>query len=84
LKVLPGDVKNEPRQALCGGEDGLDFYKKIIRGCLSYLDKKGFIFFEIDASAAKGIRRLLSENFLTQEVIKDYNNRDRVIFAQRR
>lgn len=82
LKYLPGDVKNEPAKALDGGEDGLDFYRKIISEAPLYFKGNGYIFFEISPEIAEGVKDILNKDFCNIEIVKDYNNRDRVISAQ--
>ena len=82
LKHLPCDVKNEPLEALDGGEDGLDFYRKIIKKAPLHLKEKGYILFEISPDVVNGVTTLLNNDFCNLELIKDYNNRERIIVAQ--
>lgn len=84
LKILDLDVKNQPHEALDGGTDGLDFYKKIIAQAPLYLRRKGFIFFEVDPSLVSVISGFLKEDFSNIDVVKDYNAKDRVISARKK
>lgn len=82
IKFLDAEVKDyEPKLALDGGEDGLDFYKKIIVQASKHLIDGGKIFFEIGINQSEAIKELLQEDFDNIEIIKDYNNIDRIIKA---
>lgn len=83
MNSLQKEVKAEPKIALDGGEDGLIFYKKLIKQSLNYLKKAGYIFMEIDPSLTDEIKKLLAKDFEKVEVKKDYQNLDRVIIARR-
>ena len=85
IDKLEVEVKNyDPKLALDGGEDGLDFYKKIVEQCPKYLNRHGKIFFEIGIDQSQSIVSLLQKDFDDIQVIKDYNKIDRVIFATKR
>lgn len=49
----------EPHLALFGGEDGLDFYKRIIPEALSYLKDGGILVFEAGHDQAEAIEAML-------------------------
>lgn len=88
FKSLPPEVKNnEPKIALFGGIDGLDYYRKIIRKSPQYLKKKGFLALEVGAGQARKVKDLiLKENNFNQdiEIIKDYLGIERVVIAYRK
>jgi len=88
FKSLPPEVKNnEPKIALFGGIDGLDYYRKIIRKSPQYLKKKGFLALEVGAGQARKVKELiLKENNFNQdiEIIKDYLGIERVVTAYRK
>ncbi len=78
---LQNEVKNyEPIIALDGGVDGLDFYKIIAKECKKYLNDGGTLLLECGIGQAEEIKGLLV-GFKTVEVIKDYENIDRIIKA---
>lgn len=78
--LMPEVREHEPRQALDGGEDGLLFYREILRGCGSYLKKGGTLFFEIGYDQGEAVRRLMEQaGFLEVCVVKDYGGMDRVV-----
>lgn len=82
INNLQVEVKNyEPRLALDGGSDGLDFYRQIIKKAPNYLNENGFLVFEIGHDEAEDILELMEKNFIV-EVYKDLNNLDRVILGQ--
>lgn len=83
LKSLEEEVVNhDPQIALDGGNSGLDFYKKIIEQAPKYLNKKGYLLFEIGINQSADIKNLLQKNFENIRIVKDYNRIDRVIIAQ--
>ena len=52
---------NEPKLALYGGEDGLDYYRRIIKEAPKHLKRGGMIFFEIGYNQAKEAGKVRSE-----------------------
>lgn len=84
IPSLMEDVKNyEPYEALCGGEDGLYFYKKIIEQSLKVLKNKGTIAFEIGYDQKDEVSDLLHQNgFMSIECYKDLYGNDRVVKAK--
>lgn len=81
ILTLQKEVKDfEPMLALDGGEDGLDFYRIIARECPKFLNEKGVILLEIGYNQGEDVKNLFSE-FSSVEIIKDYENNDRIIKA---
>ena len=77
-------VGYEPYGALYGGEDGLDFYRIIADKSGEYLNHGGRLILEIGFDQGKSVPELLERaGFENIEVIKDYNNLDRVVKAVR-
>lgn len=84
IKKLQPEIKYEPSIALDGGKDGLDFYRRIIEESPRFLKKAGFLILEMGFDQCESIKRMfkLSGKFEVKEVIKDYNNIQRVIVAR--
>ncbi|MBA7551250.1 Release factor glutamine methyltransferase [subsurface metagenome] len=85
---MPPEIKdNEPKIALSGGIDGLDYYRKIIKKSPHYLKKSGFIALEVGINQSKIVEELiLKENSFNQdiEVTNDYLGIERVVIAHRK
>lgn len=82
IENLQVEVRDyEPRLALDGGEDGLFFYRSIIKSSPEFLNHKGFLVFEIGHDEAEDICNLMRDKFEV-EVYKDLNNLDRVVVGQ--
>ena len=83
IPTLMDDVKNyEPMIALSGGEDGLNFYRRITEESLKVLKKGGLLAFEIGYDQRKEVVNILFKaGFKTIECIKDLSGNDRVIKA---
>lgn len=83
LKTLPEEVKNEPYIALDGGEDGLHFYREIIKNAKEYLKQDGYLAFEIGYNQKNQVENLLDEyGYKNIYSKKDLAGNDRVVIAQ--
>lgn len=80
---LQDEVKDfEPRLALDGGEDGLDFYRRITPKSKTYLIKGGLLIYEIGYDQGEAVRDILTkEGFQRVSILKDLQGLDRVIFG---
>jgi|SRR5690625_2369601 len=80
IRALQTEVKkHEPRVALDGGQDGLDYYRKIIPRARKHLKKNGILIFEIGFDQGEEIKKLLSENsFRDISVINDLEDNNRI------
>ena len=74
-KKLPLEIKNfEPKNALLGGEDGLEHIKEIIQNAPSYLKDKGWLLIENHFDQGSRVKELFLENrFTTVKVLKDFS-----------
>ena len=83
IKTLEKNVKNyEPILALDGGKSGLIFYEKITNNAIKYLNKNGYLMFEIGYDQAKDVKNIMeNNNFYNITVLKDLSGLDRVVFA---
>lgn len=80
VKLMPEVQEFEPMEALDGKEDGLYFYRKIIKECKAYLKPGGHILFEIGYDQGEAVSGLLKEaGFKNVTVIKDLAHNDRVV-----
>lgn len=78
--LMPEVQQFEPIEALDGGEDGLDFYRKIVSEAPMYLKERGFLFFEIGYDQGEAVQRLMREaGFTDVAVVKDLAGNDRVV-----
>ncbi len=79
---LPRDVRDfEPREALYGGPDGLDFYRRLAVEAPQYLRPRGCLIMEIGYRQAAAVTGLLGDTGLFEvvQVEKDYSGHDRVV-----
>ena len=85
IETLAPEVRcAEPRLALDGGEDGLDFYRRIIQEAPDHLVIGGRIMLEIGYDQGEDVAALLREaGYYGVEIIQDYNRNDRVVTAVR-
>ena len=82
FEKLDNKLYYEPQNALYGGEDGLYFYKKIIKNAKNFLNKNGKIYLEIGYDQKDFISNLLEEYGYKQiKSYKDFNDFDRIIKA---
>lgn len=84
IEKLDIEVKKyDPRLALDGGDDGLDFYRQICENAGKKLNKRGWLFFELGVGQQAKVYELMQENgFEDIQVVKDYNRIERVIYGR--
>lgn len=80
---LEAELFHEPRIALDGGADGLEFYRRLIPLSLKHLKDSGFIAMEIGYDQGEALRSIAEEHGLDCEIIKDLGGRDRVAAMRR-
>ena len=82
LATLDADVRKEPKAALDGGKDGLDFYRKILAEINQYLLPEGMLALEIGINQGAAVKTLCQDaGFAVVNVQKDYAGIDRLVFA---
>ena len=76
--------RNEPHLALFTSDNGVYYYKEIIRNLKNYLNESGTVIFEIGYKQADLIKDYVKEMNLKMDVIvlKDYNSLDRVVIIK--
>lgn len=67
----------EPASALDGGEDGLDFYRQIVK--VVKLKENGVLAFEVGINQAEQVAQIMTERFCEIRIIKDLSGIDRVV-----
>ena len=80
---LPVDVRQEPRLALDGGEDGLKFYRHIIANGSAHLSEGGLLMMEIGDGQRPALEAILQNSGFRFEFHKDYRETDRILAAIR-
>lgn len=84
IKTLDKEVKREPIIALDGGNDGLDFYKKIIGNAYQYLKYKGYLCLEIGYDQKDEVIDLINkeEKYIDTYSKKDLFDNDRIVITK--
>ena len=87
IEILQEEVKtHEPRAALDGGRDGLDFYRTIVAQAADYLKPDGILMLEIGHDQGEDLRKMLKDDgrYTPAEVIKDLPGKDRVVKCKKK
>ena len=86
MKDLPLEVRNEPVFALDGGKDGIDIYRRIIKECPRYLKDYGYLIMEIGFGQCQTLKNIFKNSGKLEiiDIVRDYNNIERVIVAQKK
>lgn len=80
LSLMPEVRDFEPENALDGGADGLDFYRKIAGQVKDYLNPGGYVYMEIGYDQGEAVSELMrNAGFTEVEAIKDLARNDRVV-----
>ena len=83
IKTLSEEVQKEPILALDGGEDGLDFYRKIAKEAKDYIEKEGYLALEIGYNQRLAVENILKENgYKNIYSRKDLGGNDRIVVGQ--
>lgn len=77
------EVKQEPVLALLGGENGLDFYKRIALQGENYLSPGGIIALEIGCSQGAKVTQLFRDREYKTVIFRDYADLDRIVLAEK-
>ena len=87
IQGLAPEVRcKEPMTALCGGKDGLDFYRRLCDEAPAMLTDDGFMAFEVGIHQATEVAQLAEASplIVRTEILKDYAGIDRVVVAWRK
>ena len=84
IEALDKEVRKEPRLALDGGEDGLEFYRRIIDEGYAYLKYGGYICLEIGYDQKEEVMQLIEaeKQYIGTYCKKDLYDNDRVIITK--
>jgi release factor glutamine methyltransferase len=87
LRTLQPEVRDwEPRHALDGGNDGLDFYRQLLNEASEYLTPNGWLVLEIGHGQEVVLMPMIKGHpeFADHFCVSDYEGRGRVIAARKR
>lgn len=85
LAGLQSEVRDfEPREALDGGEDGLEFLRVLVQDGPGLLSPGGFMVLEVGDGQAPVVAGLMQERFENIEIHRDYAGRDRIVTGFKR
>ena len=74
----------EPDRALNGGEDGLDFYRKILSRAAGYLKERCYLLFELGVGQAEAVAEFaVNSGFNNVSIKKDFAGIERILKAER-
>ena len=84
IDKLDREVQKEPIIALDGGEDGLDFYREIIKNGYQYLKYKGYICLEIGYNQKDSVISIFSNEEKYENIYskKDLYDNDRIVVGR--
>lgn len=81
MENLQKEVSFEPKTALYGGEDGLDFYRALLRKYPKMLKENGLFAVEIGMGEEKAVAELFRENGLEPRFAEDLRGIVRVVYG---
>jgi release factor glutamine methyltransferase len=85
IELLDPEVRDhDPRSALDGGADGLDFYRRLAREAAAFLRPGGRIMVEFgDGQEAAVAAAFEHEKWIVESIKPDYNAKPRILVARR-
>ena len=82
---LPSEVKAEPRLALDGGEDGLDFYRRLLKESGGLLREEGFLAVECgDGQSGRILEIAKGGAFSEPKMYRDLAGKERVMIFDKK
>lgn len=84
LPRLQQEVQREPALALDGGQDGLYFYRRIVKEAPAYLTPRGWLLLELGDGQDKVLQAMAQVDFDTISVYDDLSGLPRVLAARRK
>lgn len=83
ITLMPEVREYEPRLALDGGEDGLEFYRRLASDAGTYLEENGQIYLEIGFDQGEAVAELLEKHGFCDVIVhSDLAGLDRVVSAK--
>jgi release factor glutamine methyltransferase len=84
IETLEPEVKSfEPRSALAGGADGLDYYRRFSREAAAWLRPGGKIMLEFGDGQETALEKMFAEQkWIVEALIPDYTRRPRILVAK--
>jgi release factor glutamine methyltransferase len=80
LEGLQPEVHREPRMALAGGVDGLDFYRRLVQEGGGYVRPGGWLLLEVGIGQAKEVAQLgMRSGWQVDAILPDYAGIERVV-----
>jgi release factor glutamine methyltransferase len=85
ITTLQPEVRDfDPRTALDGGADGLDFYRRLAAEAVAFLKPEGRIMVEFGDDQGGNIKNIFeAQAWITEAIIEDYTKRPRIFTARR-
>jgi release factor glutamine methyltransferase len=84
IATLDPEVRDfDPRGALDGGADGLNFYRRLATEARPFLKPGGKIMLEFGDGQGAAIRDIFTgENWIVEAIREDYTQRERILIAR--
>jgi release factor glutamine methyltransferase len=84
IETLQPEVRDfDPRTALDGGTDGLDFYRRLAKEAQAFLKPDGKLMLEFGDGQADAIRQIFErEKWIVEAVREDYSHRARILIVK--
>lgn len=85
-EALDKKIKDyEPKEALYGGVDGLDVYRRIAENVDEFLEPDSAVILEVGYNQGQAVEELLEKTGIFSQIIieKDFSNNDRIVIAKK-
>ena len=85
IETLQPEVRDyDPRAALDGGPDGLNFYRRLATEAAPCLKSNGRLLLEFGDGQADSLKNIFADqNWIVEAIREDYNRQPRILMARR-